>query len=47
VGAWSAATPVVTSDIAVLKERVEEAGGGLSASSDPRILARMPTQLGL
>ena len=37
--AWSAGTPVVTSDIPVLHERVTEAGGGLVSSREPPALA--------
>ena len=37
--AWSTATPVVTSDIPVLRERVTESGGGVVTSREPPALA--------
>lgn len=37
--AWSASTPVVTSDIPVLRERVETAGGGLAVPREATALA--------
>ncbi len=37
--AWSASTAVVTSDIPVLRERVEDSGGGLAVPRDPAVLA--------
>lgn len=38
--AWSASTPVVTSDIPVLRERVEAAGGGLAVPREPSALVQ-------
>jgi len=37
--AWSVGTPVVTSDIPVLRERTERSGGGIAASTEPAALA--------
>jgi glycosyltransferase involved in cell wall biosynthesis len=37
--AWSARVPAVVSDIPVLRELVEESGGGVLAARDPRALA--------
>jgi glycosyltransferase involved in cell wall biosynthesis len=37
--AWSVGAPVVTSDIPVLRERVEEAGGGIAVTPEPAALA--------
>jgi glycosyltransferase involved in cell wall biosynthesis len=37
--AWSAGTPVVTSDIGVLRELVERSSGGIAVSRDPRSIA--------
>jgi glycosyltransferase involved in cell wall biosynthesis len=37
--AWSAHKPVVTSDLPVLKERVESVGGGLAVAKTPAALA--------
>jgi glycosyltransferase involved in cell wall biosynthesis len=37
--AWSAGTPVVTSDVPVLAERVAESGGGVTAAREPAALA--------
>lgn len=37
--AWSVGTPVVTSDIPVLRERVAASGGGIATSTEPAALA--------
>jgi glycosyltransferase involved in cell wall biosynthesis len=43
--AWSARLPVVTSDIPVLRELVDESGGGLYAPPDPPALAEAISSL--
>lgn len=37
--AWSVGAPVVTSDIPILRQRVEAVGGGLAVAPEPRALA--------
>jgi glycosyltransferase involved in cell wall biosynthesis len=43
--AWSVGTPVVTSDIPVLRELVERSGGGVAVSRDVEPLARALEEL--
>jgi glycosyltransferase involved in cell wall biosynthesis len=43
--AWSAHKPVVTSDLPVLKERVESVGAGLAVAKTPATLAEAITTL--